>query len=138
MKKRLLTRALPACFLLIVLTLTVLFFALPKQDFAENEKRLLSKKPAFSFAALLDGTLTEQWQTYLADHFPLREAFVGLHAYYEQAMGQNGDSGVYRGKDGYLFAKQGKINLKKAETNVEAIRAFAQRNGLNTTWMIVP
>ena len=55
MKKRLLTRALPACFLLIVLTLTVLFFALPKQDFAENEKRLLSKKPAFSFAALLDG-----------------------------------------------------------------------------------
>lgn len=138
MKKRMLRWALPGCFLLILLSLTVLFFALPKRDFAENEKRVLSEKPTFSFAALLDGSLTEQWQTYLADHFPLRETFVGLHAYYEQAMGQNGDSGVYRGKDGYLFAKQGKIDLKKENANIEAIRGFAERNGLDTTWMIVP
>lgn len=138
MKKQCSLWALPVCFLLIVGVLTVLFFALPKQSFAENEKRLLSEKPQFSFAALLDGSLTAQWQTYLADHFPLREAFVGLHAYFELAMGQNGDSGVYRGKDGYLFATQGKIDLKKEQSNIEAIQAFAERNGLKTTWLIVP
>jgi hypothetical protein len=138
MKKRCSLWALPVCFLLIVGVLTVLFFALPKQSFAENEKRLLSEKPQFSFAALLDGSLTAQWQTYLADHFPLREAFVGLHAYFELAMGQNGDSGVYRGKDGYLFASQGKIDLAKEKSNIDAIRAFADRNNLQTTWMIVP
>lgn len=138
MIKKMLRWALPVCFLCILLTLTVCFFALPKQSFAENEKRVLSEKPVFSFASLMDGTLTEQAQTYIADHFPLREAFVGLHAYYEQAMGQNGDSGVYRGKDGYLFTKQGKIDLKKEKSNIEAIRAFAERNNLSTTWMIVP
>ncbi len=138
MKKKMALWALPAGFLSVLLILTVLFFALPKASYAENEKRVLSEKPRFSFASLLSGTLTEQAQPYAADHFPLREAFVGLHAYYEQAMGQNGDSGVYRGKDGYLFAKQGKIDLKKEQSNVEALRAFAERNGLKTTWMIVP
>lgn len=138
MKKRISGRALSLGFLCILLGLTISFFALPKKSYAENEKRVLSDKPAFSFAALMDGTLTEQAQTYIADHFPLREAFVGLHAYWEQLMGQNGDSGVYRGSDGYLFAKQGRIDLKKEQSNVAAIRDFAARSKLRTTWMIVP
>ena len=130
--------ALPVCFLLIVALFCTGFFLLPKQSFAENEKRVLSEPPVFSWQNLLDGTLTEQAQTYIADHFPLREAFVGLHAYWEQLLGQNGDSGIYRGKDGYLFAAQGAIYLGKEKSNIDAIRAFADRNGLATTWMIVP
>lgn len=138
MKKNISFWALPICFLLILAVLSISFFALPKKSFAENEKRVLSEKPAFSFASLMDGTLTEQAQTYIADHFPLREAFVGLHAYWELLLGQNGDSGVYRGKDGYLFAKQGKIDPEKEKSNIEAIQAFAARNKLSTTWIIVP
>jgi hypothetical protein len=130
--------ALPLCFLLLLAVLTVAFFALPKKSYAENEKRILSDPPAFSWQSLLDGTLTEQAQTYIADHFPLRDAFVGLHAYWEQLMLQNGDSGVYRGKDGYLFATQPKLDLDKLEKNISAIHAFADRSGLKTTWMIVP
>ena len=130
--------ALPLCFLLLIAAFTAAFFALPKQTFAENEKRLLSEPPRFSWTALLDGSLTEEAQIYLADHFPLREAFVGLHAYWELLLGQNGDSGVYQGKDGYLFTKQGNVDLAKETQNIETIRAFAQRNGLSTTWLIVP
>ena len=130
--------ALPLCFLLLIAVLTVAFFALPKRSYAENEKRILSDTPAFSWQSLLDGTLTEQAQTYIADHFPLREAFVGLHAYWEQLTAQNGDSGVYRGRDGYLFAVQPQLDLEKAARNIGAIQSFAERNALNTTWMIVP
>ena len=129
---------LPLCFFLIIAALTVAFFALPKQQFAENEKRVLAEPPQFSFAALLDGSLTEQAQTYIADHFPLREAFVGLNAYAEQLFGRNGDSGVYRGKNGFLFTAQGEISLEKTADNVQKIRDFAARNGLETTWMLVP
>ena len=130
--------ALPVCFLAVIALLSVGFFVLPKQSFAENEKRVLSEPPTFSWSALLDGTLTEEAQVYIADHFPLRETFVGVHAYLEQLLGQNGDSGVYRGKSGYLFAKQGEIDLRKERDNIDTIRAFAARNGLKTTWMIVP
>ena len=129
---------LPLCFFLIIAALTVAFFALPKQQFAENEKRVLAEPPKVSFAALLDGSLTEQAQTYIADHFPLREAFVGLNAYAEQLFGRNGDSGVYRGKNGFLFTAQGEISLQKTADNVQKIRDFAARCGLDTTWMLVP
>ena len=130
--------ALPLCFLLLIAVLTVAFFALPKKSYAENEKRILSDPPAFSWQSLLDGSLTEQAQTYIADHFPLRETFVGLHAYWKQLMLQNGDSGVLRGRDGYLFATQPKLDLDKLEKNIGAIHTFADRNKLKTTWMIVP
>ena len=138
MKKKTFYWALPVCFLLILAVFCAGFFLLPKQSFAENEKRVLSEPPVFSWENLMNGTLTEQAQTYIADHFPLREAFVGLHAYWELLLGQNGDSGIYRGKDGYLFALQGKIDLEKEKSNINAIRAFAQRNQLAATWMIVP
>ena len=138
MKHKTIHWALPVCFLLILALFCAGFFLLPKQSFAENEKRVLSEPPVFSWQSLLDGSLTEQAQTYIADHFPFREAFVGLHAYWEQLLAQNGDSGIYRGKDGYLFASQSAIDLEKEKSNIDAIRAFANRNDLQTTWMIVP
>lgn len=138
MKKKNHFRALPLCFFLLTAVLTAAFFLLPKQSFAENEKRVLAEPPRWSREALLDGTLTEQAQTYIADHFPLREAFVGLHAYADQLFGMNGDSGVYRGKDGFLFTAQGEVSLSKTAENVKKIRDFAARSQLKTTWMLVP
>ncbi len=129
---------LPVCFLLMVALLTGSFFLLPKESFAENEKRPLSEPPVLSVSTLLDGSFMTQAQTYIADHFPLRETFVGLHAYWQQLLGQNGDSGIYRGKDGFLIARQGDIDLKKEEMNLRAVRQFADANGLAVTWMLVP
>lgn len=129
---------LALCFFAMLAVLSVCFFALPKQSFAENEKRLLADPPQFSLQALLDGTLTAQAQTYIADHFPFREAFVGLHAYADQLFGMNGDSGVIRGKDGFLFTQQGSVSTQKETQNIEKIRAFAAQTGMDTTWMIVP
>ena len=130
--------ALPVCFFLMIVALTIAFFALPKQTYSENEKRVLSEAPKFSFAALTDGSITSDTETYIADHFPFRSFFVGLHAYAQQIFGQNGDSGVYRGKDGYLFATQGEIDLDRTAANVQKVRAFAAQNGLETTWLLVP
>ncbi len=138
MKTKKTLRALPLCVFLMIAALTVAFFALPKQSFAENEKRVLADVPQWSWAALLDGTLTEQAQTYIADHFPLREFFVGVNAYAEQLFGRNGDSGVYRGKDGFLFTAQGAVDLQKTQQNIAKLREFAARNRLDTTWMLVP
>ena len=97
MKHKRIHWALPVCFLLILALFCAGFFLLPKQSFAENEKRVLSEPPVFSWQSLLDGSLTEQAQTYIADHFPFREAFVGLHAYWAQLPAQNGAGGFYPG-----------------------------------------
>ena len=97
----------PAVLLLVFLfTLSVLFFALPKQDYSENEKRVLAEPPLFSLESLIDGQFMTETESYLSDHFPFRDAFVGLQSYYELVTGRGGAADIYYGKDGYLIAAQ--------------------------------
>lgn len=130
----------PAILLLVFLfTLSVLFFALPKSTYSENEKRVLAEPPAFSLEALIDGSFMAQTESYLSDHFPFRDAFVGLQAYYELVTGRAGASDIYYGKDGYLIAAQS--DTASAETvrgNVENYAAFAAHLGLEAYLLPVP
>ncbi len=127
-----------AVFLVFIFTLSVLFILLPKEKYSENEKRVLSDKPTFSFSAVADGTFSKESDTYLADHFPFRNVFVGINAYAKLALGENGSSGVYKCKNGYLISEQVDINLDKAKSNFEKMYNFSKKTGLDTSYIIVP
>ena len=51
------------------------------------EKRDLARFPAVSSKALFSGSLTRDVETWYADTFPLRDAFVGLSAVVDEAHG---------------------------------------------------
>lgn len=92
----------------VFLTVFVLLFALAfilmeKQEFSEGENRYLEKFPEFTFEDLKEGKYTEKLQSYLSDHFPLRDMFMGLKAETEIALGKREIGGVYIAKDGYLI-----------------------------------
>ena len=92
----------------VFLTAFVLLFALAfilmeKQEFSEGENRYLEKFPEFTFEDLKEGKYTEKLQSYLSDHFPLRDMFMGLKAETEIALGKREIGGVYIAKDGYLI-----------------------------------
>ncbi|MDE6964051.1 MAG: hypothetical protein K2P30_10545, partial [Lachnospiraceae bacterium] len=77
----------------VFLTVFVLLFALAfilmeKQEFSEGENRYLEKFPEFTFEDLKEGKYTEKLQSYLSDHFPLRDMFMGLKAETEIALGK--------------------------------------------------
>lgn len=127
-----------AVFLLFTFTLAVLFIVLPKGEYSENEKRVLSEKPTLSFSAVADGTFSKELDTYLADHFPCRNAFVGINSYAKLLLGENGASGVYKCSDGYLISEQVQIDLGKAASNFEKMQNFSKKCGLDTTYIIVP
>lgn len=127
-----------AVFLLFTFALSVLFIVLPKSEYSENEKRVLSEKPTLSFSSVADGTFSEQLDTYLADHFPFRDTFVGINAYAKLFLGENGSSGVYKCSDGYLISEQVEIDLSKAKSNFEKMYDFSKKCGLETTYVIVP
>lgn len=125
-------------FLCFLLAIVVLFFVLPKRTYSENEKRVLADFPAVTWESVADGSFGKGLETYLADHFPLRDAFVGIHSYMEQLLGQNGVSGIYRGKDGYLFAAPGDLDEVRARRNVENLAKFAESTDLPASVMVVP
>lgn len=111
-----------------------LFFIMPKQEFSQNEKRVLEEMPKFSLESLADGSWFSKMDTYFSDHFFARDFWVGLHSYINQAVGLNGD--VYKGEDNWLLEKPITQNSIWTE-NIKIIEQFAQNHD-NIYFMAVP
>ncbi|SDN84485.1 DHHW family protein [Acetanaerobacterium elongatum] len=87
---------LPVCINIAVMTVVVavvalLALVLPKPVNSEFEGRELSKMPAFSLKAILDGSFEKQFDAHYADTFPYRERMVELAAQYNSLKGFNDD-----------------------------------------------
>ena len=125
-------------FLLAIFIFFGAFLIAPKKDFSENEKRILSDAPEVSFENLANGKLTKDFEAYVSDHFPLRDFFVGVQSYFDLLCGRNGTADVYYCKDGYLISAPADVNVKTTENNVKAFKAFADKNKLDATMIVVP
>ncbi len=127
-------KCLPAIiFVLFIGVMLVLFLALPKKDYSSSEKRYLEKAPELSAAKLFSGEFERSVEKYIEDHTAGRDFWVGLAAYYNYALGNNGAKGVYNGKDGYLINDpEDMTNLSR---NTGFIEEFAQHM---QEWLNVP
>lgn len=125
-------------FIAIVLVVAILFVALPKKAYSENEKRVLPEFPTLSWEAVADGSFGKNLEDYLASHFPFRDLFVGVHAYWKQMLGMNGNSGVYAAEDGYLITAPGEFDQSRAQRNLQYLKEFAASTGLDAKLMVVP
>lgn len=125
-------------FLVFVFVFAILLAALPKKDYSQNEKRVLTLFPSFTVEGLFDGSWFKDIETFVSDQFPFRDAFVGINAYYNLALGRNGSNGVYKGDDGYLIADPDDIDLNRTQRNCEIINDFTALTALPSTLIIVP
>ena len=125
-------------FLVFVFVLAILLAALPKQDYSENEKRVLSLFPDFTAEGLFDGTWFKDIETFVSDQFPFRDTFVGINAYFNLITGRNGVNGVYKCDDGYLIADPDELDINRTVRNGEIISEFTKTSGLPATLIIVP
>lgn len=124
---------------LLVLGFSCAFFFTEKRSFSESENRYLSKFPAFSFDDLRDGTYTEEIQSYLADHFPLRDMFMGLKAETEIALGKREINGIYIADDGYLIEAYKKPeNTEKIIGNFKKFYGAVDQKKTEVSLMLVP
>lgn len=124
-------------FLAFVFVLTALFFILPKKEYSSSEKRYLQQAPAFSFDALFSGKFGDEFETFLSDQFGFRNFWVGLSSYYNLAIGNNGSTGIYFGKNDYLLndpCGDGRLSV-----NTDVIEEFsAKHKDVPTTVLIAP
>ena len=125
-------------FLAVIFVGLVLFVVLPKADYASNEKRVLAEFPTMTWESIADGSFGKSFETYLSDHFPFRNFFVGLNAYYQQLLGNNGATGIYSCADGYLIAKPEDYNEERLRRNLGYLCDFAEKNKLPATLLVVP
>lgn len=122
-----------------VLALSTGFLLLDKQEFSENENRYLEKFPKISWERIESGEYMEDLNSYLCDHFPLRDFFIGMKSKAEIAVGKREINQVFIAGDGYLIE-----NYKKPE-NTEQIagifKAFGEKEDVSQAeirLMLVP
>ena len=124
-------------FLIFIYGMALWFIFSPKPDYSSTENRYLQTSPEVTAEKLLSGDFGSAVETFFADSFPQRNTWVGLNAYTALAVGNNGASGVYNCKNGYLINKPVSIenNLDK---NIGAVADFAKSINTPTTVMLVP
>lgn len=116
-----------------ILCFSVWCLVAPKQTFSENENRALASWPVYSFTALKDGSYMSGIQSYLSDHFPLRDPFMTLKTKYEMLTGREEINDIYLAKDGYYIEayktpKQQQKIITQFQKLQDAITTDAKQN----------
>lgn len=124
-------------FLIFIYGMALWFLFSPKTDYSSSEKRYLQKFPDANVEKVLSGDFGSEFETFFADRFPQRNTWVGLNAYITLAEGNNGASGVYNCKNGYLINKPVSTD-NNLDKNVGAVVDFAKTIDAPTTVMLVP
>lgn len=142
-KRKIFDRVLLISLALIILVFGVLIFALPSEDFSEEENRMLAPFPDFSVEALVSGEFTDGIAKFYSDRFPARNVFVGVKAFFEKIMLRIENNGVIAGKDGYLIDRIEYTDKEYStlETNLNAIDKFVgsmSENGISTDVLLLP
>lgn len=138
MKTKLFQVLLSALFCLILGGTLLLFLLLPKEDFSQNEKRVLSAAPDLSWRSLRSGDFADQAEEYAADHLPGRDLLVGLNAAYDLVSGRQVTKEVYLGRDGRLLEAPVSCDMETLKRNMETVKAFAQGAERPVDLLLIP
>lgn len=116
----------------------ILYVIVPGKDFSEKEKRYLASVPELTWETLLSGQYGNDVETYLADHIPGRDLFVGVNAYFDRLTGRQVAKDIYTGSGDILVEAPIVRNQKQAEKNTGAVQRFADLVGQPVDLMLVP
>ena len=110
----------------------------PKAEFSETEKRYLAELPELTWENLISGKWGSDMETYMADHIPGRNFFVGLNAVNNLITGRQITSDIRLLEDGRLVEAPIQWNEIQVNRNLTAINAFAEAVEQDVTLMLIP
>ena len=119
-----------------IAAMLILFIALPKNKYSASEKRYLEQAPEFTGEKLLSGEFGEKFEKFLSDQTAGRNMWVGLAAYYQLSIGNNGANGVYKCADGYLINDP--QDMSGLMRNIGFIEEFAQHVDVPVSVLVAP
>ncbi len=109
------------------------------RNFSQKENRYLASFPKLSIASIQSGSFMDDFETYLTDQFPLRDACVSLKTTALRIAGERMINGVYIAKDGYLIAKENEYDKSDLKELLTSVNDFAERNSdIDVNFMLVP
>ncbi len=110
----------------------------PDRSFSDTERRNLDQAPAFPSASLSEWSFDDDVESYLADQMPLRDLFVGIHAYETLLTGRQITTDVYCDRDGYLVEAPVDADAGEIEKRLQRIARLDETAGLPVRLLVPP
>ena len=126
---------------ILILSFSVLLFAIPKNEFSPTENRMLSDFPKLSADSVIDGSFMKKFSSFCCDHFPLRNTLLAIDSSSELALGKLEADSVMIGKNNNLIKRLEYNDFSTLRHNLEAIenlRSFANENTANFVFFCAP
>lgn len=124
-----------ALFCGFLLAMAAMYILLPQKTYSEQEKRYLAGVPGFRRETVLSGQWGEEAETYLADHMPGRDFFVGLNAYFDLLTGRQSTKKIRVVGDRLVEAP---AVGDRGEANMAAVNGFAETIQSDVDLMLIP
>ena len=136
--RRLGTLSVILCFVLFLCVFLLLHLALPDRERSDNENRMLTKAPKFSFSALFSGSFTEDFEDYITDQFPLRDRWLDLKSRAERAWGKTENNGVFFCREDTLISRFKTPAGSAVDGAIRAVDSLAENTGLPVCLALIP
>lgn len=114
----------------------LLFFLIKDKDFSELENRNLAFFPKFTVERLLNKEFGDEFETYIADQFPLRNLFISIKSTSEYLLQKKENNGVYIANDNMFIEKLDDVDKDLIDKITSYINEFS--SNFNTYVMIAP
>jgi hypothetical protein len=123
----------------VVLGMALLEILCKDKTFSEQENRMLTTFPSFTVESVRSETYMDNMESYVADQFPGRDAWITVKTYTDLLLGKREFNGVYLGKSKYLMEIPSEPDTENVEKNIEAINTFTSEHGdLLVNMLIAP
>lgn len=107
--------------------------------FSPKENRNLAGFPKVTWSSVLNGDFMDDFETYLADQFPIRDWCISVKTTALRITGKRFINDVYIADDGYLIAEESSADNDRMKELTEAVNGFAAEcEGTSVSFMLVP
>ena len=138
MKKKFTSYITTILFLTLLFSLTVANCFHEKVDFSINENRSLSSFPSLTFSNIVQGNFDQQFENWLSDHFPFRDAWIMTKAAVKKACGAIENNNVYFGEDNHLIKQELDYDKTTIQNNISYIQQFTENNNIKANILLIP
>ncbi|MCF0228440.1 MAG: hypothetical protein HUJ76_01940 [Parasporobacterium sp.] len=94
---------LTVCLAFVVVIFDILFFVMPDRAVSETENRNLQLFPRLTWNTVTSGRFESQFDKYVADQFPGRDAWIAAETTVQRFAGNTLSNNIFLGSDGYLI-----------------------------------
>ena len=108
------------------------------RGFSEMENRALQTRPSFSFSRLFSGQFAEDYEEYISDQFPFRDAWITLKARSELAQGKEQNKGIFLCEGDTLIDAFEAPDVSELEKRVSYVNTLTENTTAEVLLALIP